>query len=365
MRQPIPISTGRGVRPAISWLTVNRACNMRCGWCYAKGTEYRKEDDMTFDFATNLVDMMLPLGVRTVTLIGGEPTLWEPLFEFNEHCRRVGMQTLLVTNGTRFGQDSFWARYQQSPCNRIGLSVKAFNETSFECTTGVSGWALTKRGIERALSTGNCGANVVYTGENPQEIVDLARFCREAGAKQFGISPSTPAFVNGKPDLLHSADPKRFIDSIVQNYDELHEIFAGRVSIAVKIPLCLWPRSFVERVVERGQLATTCQLQHRTGLLFDTDGSVISCNSLHDFPIGKLGDQFSDSASLREHLQSKEVVDFYDHVSSYASTKCVTCSMRRNCGGGCPLIYGAMSGEKLIPGWDQPSEQESITENAI
>ncbi len=24
------------------WLTVNRSCNFRCPWCYAKSTEYKK-----------------------------------------------------------------------------------------------------------------------------------------------------------------------------------------------------------------------------------------------------------------------------------------------------------------------------------
>ncbi len=348
-----PVSTGRGIKPQIGWLTVNRACNMRCGWCYAKGTEYKKEDDMSLEMARRLLNMMKPLGVRSITLIGGEPTLWDHLSEFNRLCREQGVETTLVTNGTRLGMDQYWHEYQQSPCTRIGLSIKAFNEESFICTTGTSGFELTRRGIARALSSKSCSANIVYTGEDPDELVKIARFAAECGARSLGISPSTPAYVNGKPDILHVSNPERFVDNIVRHYHELNGLYEGRINIAAKLPLCIWPKEFILTLIDRSQIITTCQLQHRSGLLFDADGKMISCNSLHDFPIGQLDQDFSDSASLKAHIASDQVVGFYDQVATYASSRCQTCSMKKFCGGGCPLFYGAYDGAKLVIGWDE------------
>ena len=28
------------------WLTINRACNIRCKWCYAQGTGFNKKDNV-------------------------------------------------------------------------------------------------------------------------------------------------------------------------------------------------------------------------------------------------------------------------------------------------------------------------------
>lgn len=33
------------------WLTVNRFCNFRCPWCYAKSTKYNKNGDMPLELA--------------------------------------------------------------------------------------------------------------------------------------------------------------------------------------------------------------------------------------------------------------------------------------------------------------------------
>lgn len=234
----------------------------------------------------------------------------------------------------------------------ISLSIKAFDEVSFKCVTGTTAFELTKLGIERALSTPDCTASIVYTGHHRDELIQIARFAAKCGAKGLGISPSTPAYVDGMPDALHASHPQKFIDGLVADYDELHELFEGRISIAVKLPLCIWPRQFIIKLIERSQIMTTCQLQHRSGLLFDTDGTVISCNSLHDFPLGKVDENFHDTRTLEQHLHSEAVVGFYDKVSAYASPKCVTCSVKVYCGGGCPLFYGVYDAAELIPGWD-------------
>jgi radical SAM protein with 4Fe4S-binding SPASM domain len=346
------VSEDRGINPKVGWLNVNRACNMRCEWCYAKGTEYSASSEMSLDLAIRLVGMMRSAGVKNVTLIGGEPTLWEPLFDFNDFCNMEEIRTTLVTNGTRFGRDTFWQEYQESPSSTISLSIKAFDESSFKCVTGTSAFELTRLGMQRALSTQGCRASIVYTGNDRDELIQIARFAASCGAKSLGISSSTPAYVHGNPDVLHATQPQKFIDGIVIHYDELHELFEGRISIALKLPLCIWPRQFIIKLIERSQITTTCQLQHRSGLLFDTDGTVISCNSLHDFPLGKVDQDFHDTGTLEQHLHSDAVLDFYDKVNTYASPKCVSCSVKAYCGGGCPLFYGVYDADELIPGWD-------------
>jgi radical SAM protein with 4Fe4S-binding SPASM domain len=344
----------RSVKPQVAWLTVNRACNLRCSWCYARGTEYQKSQQMSLQTAERLMWMAEAIGVSSVNLIGGEPTLWEPLLRFNTLCRGVGLQTTLVTNGTRFGSDAYWEAYQQAPCTRIGLSIKAFDEKSFRATTGTGAFRQTRKGIERALASTGCAPSVVYGGTDPHELVKLARFAATCGARSFGISPSTPGFVNGQPDTASAMHPQVFLKHLIEHYDEINDLFAGNINISLKCPLCLVPVDFLKTLVERSQIITTCQLQHRSGLLFDPAGKLISCNGLHDFPIGDLDGEFADAPSLTRHLQSEQVVAFYDRMTAYASPKCAGCEMVRYCAGGCPLYYGVYDADDMVPGWSSP-----------
>lgn len=358
MQQVVPIDRKpRALRPTIGWLTVNRECNMRCGWCYAKGTGYKKSDEMSLDLAIDLLETMKAAGVNKVILIGGEPTLWSSLFDCNEYAQGIGLSTTLVTNATRFSIDSFWQKYSDRPCSHTSISIKAYDEDSYRCVTGRSNFEQTKVGIGRALSLStSANASVVFTGESVEEMANLARFARACGARGLTISPSTPPYVGGKAEIGSVSHPQKFVDSFVDVYDELDEIFEGRISLSVKLPLCIWPREFIVSMIDKGQLYSTCQLQHRTGLLFDTVGNLISCNSIPDYKIGGWGRDFSDADGLKTHLKADAVVNFYDQMNRYASSKCITCSMKRECGGGCPLYYGAFAGDDIIRGWEQPTE---------
>ena len=35
----------------VGWLTLNRVCNLRCPWCYAKDTQYNLQNNMDFETA--------------------------------------------------------------------------------------------------------------------------------------------------------------------------------------------------------------------------------------------------------------------------------------------------------------------------
>ncbi len=339
------------MQPGCAWITVNRACNFRCSWCYAQGTGYNPSQSMTLDLAKALVSLLESLGIRDVTVIGGEPTLWKHLIEFNAFCAGRGIKTGLVTNAMRFGVDSFWERYVKAPNNHAGVSVKAFDEKSLRVVAGVARFDLSRKGIERAVKFFNCGVSTVYNTVCADNLVEIARFAMECGAKSLRISPCTPALSGRKVDGSYVVEPHALVKNVVSIYPQLHEITHGQMSFSMKLPLCLWPREFIDTLIRRNQINTVCQLQHRSGLIFDTDGRLAICNSLFDYPIGRYGKDFSDTDSLLAVVNGPDAVALYDRLTSYPSKKCIECEKFNICAGGCPLFWTLYHPEELIPGW--------------
>lgn len=66
------------------------------------------------------------------------------------------------------------------------------------------------------------------------------------------------------------------------------------------------------KMLENGQVDTTCHVHKRNGLIFDTDGSsILLCNHLAGFGIGKLDVDFYNSKSFELYWNSDYVMNLY------------------------------------------------------
>lgn len=83
----------------LPWLLVispTARCNLRCDACYAG--EYSKKDDLPFEEVDRILTEAKELGIYFVTLSGGEPFVWLPIFEILKKHNDIFFQ--LYTNGT-------------------------------------------------------------------------------------------------------------------------------------------------------------------------------------------------------------------------------------------------------------------------
>jgi MoaA/NifB/PqqE/SkfB family radical SAM enzyme len=69
------------------WLTINRACNLRCSWCYALAEGFNPVDNMEIGLAKKLLSLFSDLGMKKIILIGGEPTICPNLIEIISFAR--------------------------------------------------------------------------------------------------------------------------------------------------------------------------------------------------------------------------------------------------------------------------------------
>lgn len=336
------------MKPGASWLTVNRRCNFRCKWCYAEGTNYETTKEMSFDLAKNLANTVRQIGVKNLLIIGGEPTLWRPLIEFNKFCAQEGFQTVLITNGTQFGIDSFWQQYRRYPNSKIALSLKASTPQQLYEVAGANNFEVVKKGISRALQEINAQASITYNKFYVNNLTDIVQFAVDCGAKSIKIDFCSTCFISGQPDATYMVDPKQLVKDIARDYPLFERIIDGHIVFEMMMPFCIWPLDFIRELKRKGQLLSVCHVLKRKGIIFDETGNVVMCNALFDYPIGRYGNEFCDGPSLLAWLDSSKIVNYYNSIGRYPSAKCATCDWYLECGGGCPLRWAIYKLDELI-----------------
>ena len=327
-------------RPKSAWITVNRGCNFRCKWCYGQSSCFNPNDNISLELAERIVSIAKEAGVKLFTLIGGEPTIWNPLDEFISFCKASGVEVGMVTNGYRFSDDNYWDEYCKNPCNYIGVSVKSGNKSNFIEATGVDFYEKTMLGIKRAMSFHKAGFSTVYNdlvGEDG--LLEIAENCRKIGASSMTLSLCSPILDETGVSDIYSVATQKIATSLIRVYPILDELFEGHLNLELFLPLCLFPEDFISMVYEKGQLSSICHIHNRTGIIFDTNGDILPCNTMIGNHIAQYGVDFDDGISLLRHLNSPKLIDDFRALLRYPSKECTSCKWNRRCKGGCILNW--------------------------
>ncbi len=333
-----------------TWLTVNRNCQFRCKWCYAEGTSYCKDDDMSFELAEKLIELQAQIGTEKILLIGGEPTLWRHTFDAIELIAQKGMSTTLVTNGLMLADKQYIEKLKASSLSGISISIKAGNRKQHEKITGSSRFEDVMAAVRNASKLDiPVGFSLTINSLVLNNIGEIAAVVAKNGANNLFINFCTTTFNNGMPQKGYMPKDKELIEKVVSEYDKLDRIFNGNVTILQTLPSCMWPQSFLERLENEGKLTYGCYVRNKSGLVFDTKGRLIVCNCLYDYPIGIFGEDFWDSDSFKQFWKSREVSEVYDQIITYPSESCIKCSKYKMCGGGCPLHWFVNEPVDIIP----------------
>jgi radical SAM protein with 4Fe4S-binding SPASM domain len=334
----------------IMWLTVNRECNFRCKWCYAEGTKFKPEDNMSFEMAKSLIDLASDLGVESIIIIGGEPTYWEHLFQTIQYIHEKKISSILVTNGYLLSNDDFLAKIKASNLNSISISLKAANEEQHKEFTGTNTFSNVLRGIEEASKLENKEVSVSYvvsklTVDNLKEVAKVSAKC---GARSLHLDACAVNFENEEIKKGYALKPNEYVRTIVDNIDEMSDIMDGKFSAAQVTMGCIWPKETLKKFIKEGKVTTgSCQMVIESGIIFTNKGELIPCNHMHDYSFGKFGVDFNDAKSFLYFRNSDFVVDFFKKVKTYPKANCVNCSEHTDCIGGCPLQWLVFDPNKI------------------
>jgi cyclic pyranopterin phosphate synthase len=167
-------------------LSVTDRCNFRCTYCMpAEGLAWLPKDEiLTFEELARLLGLFVRLGVRSVKITGGEPTVRSDLPRLVRMLREVapGVDLSMTTNGVLL--DRLAAPLAEAGLDRVTVSLDSLLRHRFEEMTRRDALDRVLAGIAAAESAGlapikiNC---VVVGGTNEEEVVEFAAWSREHG----------------------------------------------------------------------------------------------------------------------------------------------------------------------------------------
>ena len=324
------------------WLTLNRACNLRCSWCYAKNTEYANKCTMSLEMAKKAIDIMKEAKIERVVLIGGEPTLHPNIFEILDYCYENGIEAAIATNGLCFESKELLQKYLDHHLFKIFISLKAYTEQEYERLTGVSCLDRVLKAIKNISESGiDFKVSTVITKYSIDNLLEGVQLMKNAGAKEVNLSFCYNFNCDGKSkdnyiELL-CGNPYTIANKYKNMYFDLKRVMGDcKFVLTQTLPCCVWDKDFLAVMLRDQTLSTTpCQLLCGVGLIFDTDMSIIPCNAMNSLQYGKYGEDFTDYKSLCDHLKKREIVDMFKKIRGVPDEKCLTCSLKKICRGGC------------------------------
>ena len=170
-------------RACAAVIEVTSNCNLACPVCFA-GAEKSHNHDPDIEVIRGMYQAVLDgVGVCTIQLSGGEPTLRDDLPEIAASGKAAGFKHILInTNGIRIAQDlEYLKQLKDSGAGTIYLQFDGISDDVYRSIRGQNLFDLKTRAIANC-SLINIGVVLVPTivpGVNDHQIGDIVQFAKE------------------------------------------------------------------------------------------------------------------------------------------------------------------------------------------
>jgi GTP 3',8-cyclase len=167
-------------------ISVTDRCNFRCTYCMpAEGLRWLpKSEILSFEELTRLLALFVRLGVRSLKVTGGEPTVRADLPTLIQMFREVGpeLDISITTNGMLL--DRLAGPLAEAGVDRATVSCDSLLRHRFAEMTRRDALDRVLAGLHAAEAAGLTPIKintVVIAGTNDDEVVDFAAWARETG----------------------------------------------------------------------------------------------------------------------------------------------------------------------------------------
>ncbi len=274
---------------------ITRKCNSRCAYCPIWKLNSANLSEPSLEEAKEVLRQLAALGVRKVTISGGEPLLWPHLPELVRYgTQKYRLMINVLTNGLLLNTKTAYA-LMEAGVSVIGLSLDSLRPEVYFALRGVRIKKIdrARRALEEISRTGKIkvGLTAVVTTLNLQDLLDVAEYAKEHNMG-LSLQPYNPIPGFERSDLLPDAETlpllKGAIEKIIEAKRKGYPIL-NSVRYLKLIPVFMMDRNSIKKGI--------CVAGY-TSVNIDANLNVLPCWNLP--PVGNLHE-----CSLKEIWYSK------------------------------------------------------------
>lgn len=341
------------------WLTLNRRCNLRCKWCYTS-RKLIDGGDMPLKLAQELIDLMSTVGVRSVVLIGGEPTLYPNVIDLIEKVVEVGMRPVIISNGIRFADRDLCSLLFERGLKDVTISMKGVSREQYIRLTNSDSFEKICKGVDNLRAIGlEPMFEFTVAREHLAEIEWVIRDLVAMGVRNLSIDLASPVIDGLNVGAASIPDPFELRD-VVHRIHACTDTSILDYVIYLTIPFCIVEDAILRDLILHDRLVSGCHISHGSALIFDETGQILPCNHMTGLPIGKWGQDFKNSNEFLQYWNSHDLIDFRSSCSCYPAKSCVECGYWDKCGGGCMIKWLYWKPDDYIPKYFNHNKRKEV-----
>lgn len=165
------------------YIELTRRCNLFCKHCLNNSGK-KVDNELTKDEVMDMINKLSLEGVQEIRFTGGEPLLFEGIYEIINCAHNNGLRTSLGTNATLITKEAA-NKLKQSGLNNAVVSLDGTKEIH-DSIRGMGNFDNAMRGLKHLIEADiDVRVNSVIMKNNINEVIELAKSLNKEGIKLF------------------------------------------------------------------------------------------------------------------------------------------------------------------------------------
>lgn len=304
--------------PVLAWVVLTTACNNRCAHCYQSRD---RVVSMSGSLLRRSLDALAAVNCQQVVLLGGEPTLSPLLVDAVQETVRLGMEPLVVTNGTRL-TPALIDELASAGVSHVTVSIEGDEALHDEVTGRHGSYEESLRGVGLCVDASvQVGTMTTISRGDPEPYLRMLA--------QLEPYQLVNTFNFAVPSIAEAGSPPIFseLGAVARRLFEA----SPAVVLNATIPLCALGtiEQLIPLLADR-RVRVGCQAQFNYGFAIDADGRILPCTHFDGCGVGLL-DEGLDQVMIR-------LAEVATALQTYPDRTCEACGLAGYCHGGCPLF---------------------------
>ena len=340
-------------RPGDFDISLTGKCNLHCDYCFYAHEMHDRPDLSQKEWFT-FFDELGRLGVRTLTLSGGELFVRKDLFELIDYIIDRRMSYSILSNGTLVDERMI-ARLDEKKrrlrLNSIQVSIDGSCAEIHDKSRGAGCFKKAIRGLRLLKEAGfPVTSRVTINRHNVDDLDNIAALLlTDVGLSGFGTNDAMPMGAGCDNQAGITLLPQQQVQAM-KTLVRLEKEYNGRIN-ATAGPLAKW-KSYgeMEHAKATGEKVSRWQMGFLTacGCVFNKlavhhDGIITPCNMLAGLELGRVN-RDSITTIWKTHTILKALKD-RRHITMQEVPGCEDCEWAPYCNGSCPGLAHTMTGD--------------------